>query len=87
MPLGAIERIGQEAKNILAGKAAFRDQTMVELGHAGPAKVPVPKRSWYAAPEAKNITHGSGTGLTSAYRYLKPLVKGKQVKGGQHGTF
>jgi hypothetical protein len=31
----------------------------------------VPKPEWYVKP--KKPKHGSGTGLTSAYRYLKPL--------------
>lgn len=44
------------------------------------AKVPKPKAEWYSKPpgyKGPNQLHGSGTGLSSAYRYTKPKGKAK----------
>lgn len=76
--------VSPEAKAILAGKSGFRDQTLAEMGHQGPAKVPRIKSSWRTKTPSKEAQrarallsgkkspsqlHGSGTGLSAAFRY------------------
>lgn len=58
-----------EASAILAGTKSFRNPAVsaMESRAAMGAGPRVPKPEWYARPKP---VHGSGTGLTSAYRYL-----------------
>lgn len=49
-----------------------------DMGHPKVAKVPVPKPSWAQKPpgyKGPSQLHGSGTGLSSAFRYAKPIKK------------
>ncbi|MBV9063055.1 MAG: hypothetical protein JOY77_09030 [Alphaproteobacteria bacterium] len=62
----------QEALDIIKGKTTL---AATALGHPAPpgGKVPVPKNSWRSKPSGAKLSpskvHGSGTGLSSAFRY------------------
>lgn len=93
-------KVAQEAKDLLSGKTTFA-QTEAKhassgMGHNGRGLVdsprggghkmapPIPASAKRAKPRIEQ--HGSGTGLTSAYRYLpinvakRRALKGKKVK-------
>lgn len=82
--------IHPEAAAILAGKASFRDQTLPEMGHLEGAKPWVPPKHMLKPAKAKSHNkpaklkpselHGSGTGLTAAYRYLPANVAKRKSK-------
>lgn len=99
-------RPAKEAVDILAGKRTARPTPSPSqaMGHNGPGLKPSPRGGGHKiAPKPPKQTpaptaipmHGSGTGLTSAYRYLpvnvaarKRQVQGKKAKAGKHhGTF
>ena len=60
-----------EAQAILAGKQGFRNPAVsaMEARAALGIGPKVPKPEWYAKKLKPSEVHGSGTGLTSAYRY------------------
>jgi hypothetical protein len=69
--------ISPEAQAILAGHKDFRSQQLADMNHQGPAKVPRIKNAWrkdYGGYKPTKVVpskaHGSGTGLSSAYRYV-----------------
>lgn len=71
-----------EANAILAGTQGFRNPRVsaMESRAAMGTGPKVPLAEWYAKPKpvaGPSTRHGSGTGLTSAYRYLKPFKKGR----------
>lgn len=73
---GAVH-ISSEAKAIIAGHQGFRSQLSASMNHQGPAKVPKIKNAWrrnygggpHNPTLAPSKVHGSGTGLTAAFRY------------------
>lgn len=86
-------KVAAEATAILAGTAGFRNKatsdreshdTMgTDYGHPAGAKVPKPKAAWAKKkpPGASaDIMHGSGTGLSSHYRYLPVNVAARKRK-------
>jgi hypothetical protein len=65
-------KMADEAKAILAGKQGFRDQRVEAMKARAALGIgpKVPSASWYGKGEiTPSKAHGSGTGLTSAYRY------------------
>jgi hypothetical protein len=97
-------KVSQEVTDLMAGKttlaATSAKHEAAGIDHNGPGLKPSPRGGGHKiapkppkqAPKPSIPMHGSGTGLTSAYRYLpvnvaarKRQVKGKKVK--HHGTF
>jgi len=73
-----------EAAAILAGHTGFRDQTLAEMSHQGPAKVPRIRREWRFKHQSAAVLHAKEV-FKATRKDVHPKIVPSQVSGSGTG--